>query len=101
MDRVWNLVIVSQPGQETLNVQDASIHRIEYRDCWFRDNKQRTNDRRLDSSAIAPSEIDATVSRLMRAAEVTAISIAILNDGKIAYLKSYGVHWIWMSLAVR
>jgi len=47
--------------------------------------------KRLDGSAIAPSEIDATVSRLMKAAEVTGISIAILNDGKIAYLKSYGV----------
>ena len=47
--------------------------------------------KRLDGSAIAPSEIDATVSRLMKAAEVTGLSIAILNDGKIAYLKSYGV----------
>ena len=40
---------------------------------------------------IAAGEIDATVTRLMRAAEVTGVSIAILNDGKIAYLKSYGV----------
>jgi CubicO group peptidase (beta-lactamase class C family) len=47
--------------------------------------------KRLDGSAIAPSEVDATVTRLMRAAEVTGVSIAILNDGKIAYLKSYGV----------
>src|SRR6478672_12643842 len=47
--------------------------------------------KRLDGSAIAPSEIDATFSRLMKAAEVTGLSIAILNDGKIAYLKSYGV----------
>src|SRR5262245_33090083 len=47
--------------------------------------------KRLDGSAIAPSEIDATVSRLMKAAEVTGVSIAILNDGKISYLKSYGV----------
>ena len=45
----------------------------------------------LDGSAIAPSEIDATVTRLMRAAEVTGVGIAILNDGKITYLKSYGV----------
>jgi CubicO group peptidase (beta-lactamase class C family) len=47
--------------------------------------------KRLDGSAIAPSEIDATVTRLMRAAEVTGVGIAILNDGKVAYLKSYGV----------
>ena len=53
-------------------------------------NKELTI-KRLDGSAIAPSEIDATVSQLMRAAEITGLSIAILNDGKIAYLKSYGV----------
>jgi CubicO group peptidase (beta-lactamase class C family) len=47
--------------------------------------------KRLDGSTIAPSEIDATVTRLMRAAEVTGVAIAILNDGKITYLKSYGV----------
>jgi CubicO group peptidase (beta-lactamase class C family) len=46
--------------------------------------------KRLDGSTIAPAEIDATVTRLMRAAEVTGVSIAILNNGKIAYLKSYG-----------
>ena len=47
--------------------------------------------KRLDGSAIAPSEVDATVTRLMRAAEVTGVGIAILNDGKITHLKSYGV----------
>jgi len=47
--------------------------------------------KRLDGSAIAPSEIDPTVTRLMRAAEVTGVAIAILNDGKTTYLKSYGV----------
>src|SRR5947207_569997 len=47
--------------------------------------------KRLDGSAIAPSEIDATVTRLMRAAEITGVSIAILNHGKIVYLKSYGL----------
>jgi CubicO group peptidase (beta-lactamase class C family) len=47
--------------------------------------------KRLDGSAIAPSEVDVTVTRLMRAAEVTGVGIAILNDGKITYLKSYGV----------
>jgi CubicO group peptidase (beta-lactamase class C family) len=47
--------------------------------------------KRLDGSTIAPAEIDATVTRLMRAAEVTGVGVAILDDGKIAYLKSYGV----------
>jgi CubicO group peptidase (beta-lactamase class C family) len=47
--------------------------------------------KRLDGSTIAPAEIDATVTRLMRAAEVTGVSIAILDHGKIVYLKSYGV----------
>src|SRR6266705_4113701 len=47
--------------------------------------------KRLDGSTVAPAEIDATVTRLMRAAEVAGVSIAILNEGKITYLKSYGV----------
>jgi CubicO group peptidase (beta-lactamase class C family) len=46
--------------------------------------------KRLDSSAITGSEIDGTLSRLMRAAKVTGAGIAILNDGKIVYLKTYG-----------
>lgn len=36
-------------------------------------------------------EIGQTVKRLMRAADVTGAGIAIFNDGKIAYLKAYGV----------
>ncbi len=47
--------------------------------------------KRLDGSTIATSKIDATVTRLMRDAEVTGVGLAILNDGKITYLKSYGV----------
>jgi len=47
--------------------------------------------RRLDGSSITPAEIDATVTRLMRAAEVTGVGLAVFNDGKIAYLKAYGV----------
>ena len=46
--------------------------------------------KRLDGSTISADEIDATVTRLMRAAKVTGVGIAILNDGKIAYLKTYG-----------
>jgi CubicO group peptidase (beta-lactamase class C family) len=47
--------------------------------------------KRLDGSSITPTEIDATVTRLMQAAEVTGAGIAIFNDGKVAYLKAYGV----------
>jgi CubicO group peptidase (beta-lactamase class C family) len=47
--------------------------------------------KRLDGSKITPPEIDATVVRLMHAADVTGVSVAILNDGKVAYLKTYGV----------
>lgn len=47
--------------------------------------------RRLDGSTITHAEIDGTVTRLMRAAEVTGVGIAMFNDGKIAYLKTYGV----------
>ncbi len=46
--------------------------------------------RRLDGSTIAPKEIDATVVRLMEAARVPGLGLAILQDGKVAYLKGYG-----------
>jgi CubicO group peptidase (beta-lactamase class C family) len=46
--------------------------------------------KRLDGSTIPPAEIDATVTRLMKAAEVPGAGIAIFNDGKVAYLKAYG-----------
>jgi CubicO group peptidase (beta-lactamase class C family) len=46
--------------------------------------------RRLDGSTISPEEIDRTVSRLMRAAEVTGVGISILSHGRVAYQKAYG-----------
>ncbi len=46
--------------------------------------------RRLDGSTITPPELDRTVLRLMRAAEVTGAGIAVFNGGKVAYSKSYG-----------
>lgn len=46
---------------------------------------------RLDGSTITPAEIDQCVTRLMRAADVTGVGIAIFNGGKVAYLKTYGV----------
>jgi CubicO group peptidase (beta-lactamase class C family) len=47
--------------------------------------------KRWDGSAITPSQVDQTVTRLMHAAEVPGIGIAIINDGKVVYLKGYGV----------
>jgi CubicO group peptidase (beta-lactamase class C family) len=47
--------------------------------------------KRLDGSTITPTEIDATVTRLMHAAEVTGVGIAIFKNNKIVYLKAYGV----------
>jgi CubicO group peptidase (beta-lactamase class C family) len=46
---------------------------------------------RLDGSKIAFSQIDLTVTNLMESSDVTGAGIAIFNDGKIAYLKTYGV----------
>jgi CubicO group peptidase (beta-lactamase class C family) len=45
---------------------------------------------RLDGSKITAAEIDQTVERLMKAAEVTGAGIAILNGGEIVYEKAYG-----------
>ena len=51
---------------------------------------QQSTVTRLDGSTISAAEIDATMARLMKAAEVTGAGVAILNHGKIAYLKAYG-----------
>jgi CubicO group peptidase (beta-lactamase class C family) len=51
---------------------------------------QQASIRRLDKTTIAASEIDGTITRLMQAAHVPGVGIAIFNDGKIAYLKAYG-----------
>ncbi len=47
--------------------------------------------KRLDGSMIMPAEIDTTVKRLMNAAEIPGVGLAILTDGKLAYLKAFGV----------
>ena len=54
--------------------------------------------KRLDGSAITASEIDGTMLRLMHAAKVTGAGMAILNDGKIVYLKTYGFRDLKKSL---
>jgi CubicO group peptidase (beta-lactamase class C family) len=54
--------------------------------------------KRLDGSTITASEIDGTVTRLMHAAKIPGVGIAILNDGKRVYLKSYGFRNVAKSL---
>ncbi len=47
--------------------------------------------KRLDGSTIPQSEIDQTVMRVMKGAEVPGVGLALLNDGKIVFLKGYGL----------
>jgi CubicO group peptidase (beta-lactamase class C family) len=45
---------------------------------------------RLDGTKVSPAQIDATVTRLMEAPHVTGVGIAVWNDSKVVYLKTYG-----------
>lgn len=45
---------------------------------------------KLDGSKISKTEIDKTVTRLMDAANVQGLNLAILNNKKTVFLKSYG-----------
>lgn len=45
---------------------------------------------RLDGSKISTAEIDATVTRLIKAAEVSGAGIAILNGDRVVYENGYG-----------
>jgi CubicO group peptidase (beta-lactamase class C family) len=45
---------------------------------------------RLDDSKVSPPKIDAAVHVSMNAAHATGVGIAILNGGKVVYLKAYG-----------
>jgi CubicO group peptidase (beta-lactamase class C family) len=47
--------------------------------------------KRLDGSTISAAEMDATVNRLIAAAKVPGLGLAILNDRQIVYLKAYGL----------
>lgn len=46
--------------------------------------------KRLDGSRISSTDIERAVERLMKAANVTGLNVAIINDSKIAYIKSFG-----------
>jgi len=47
--------------------------------------------KRLDGSTIKAKDIERTVTRLMAAGRVTGLALAVLNDGKIAYLNAFGM----------
>lgn len=47
--------------------------------------------KRLDGTTITSADIDATVARLMRAAEVTGVGITLFNHNQVVYQKTYGV----------
>ncbi len=57
----------------------------------FGQDKQSQEIKRLDGSRITPVEIDDTVTKLMKAAEVPGLGLALFNGRKISYLKAYGV----------
>ncbi|WP_185217091.1 serine hydrolase domain-containing protein [Sphingobacterium mizutaii] len=45
---------------------------------------------RIDGSEISTNYIDSTVIDLMKRANIPGVALAILNDNKISYLKTYG-----------
>lgn len=49
-----------------------------------------TTVQRLDGSTLTPAEVDGAVTRLMAAAEVPGVGIALFNQGKVVYLRTYG-----------
>jgi CubicO group peptidase (beta-lactamase class C family) len=46
--------------------------------------------RRLDGTRVSPAEIDRTVSELMSAARVPGLALALINNGRVVYVKAYG-----------
>jgi CubicO group peptidase (beta-lactamase class C family) len=52
---------------------------------------QASSVKRLDGSTISTTDIDATVNRLMKAADVPGLSLAVINHGKVVYTKTYGL----------
>jgi len=46
---------------------------------------------RLDGGKLTPAQTDSTVSGLIQAAHVTGAGVALFHNGKIVYLKAYGL----------
>ncbi len=47
--------------------------------------------RTLDSAILTPAAIDRQVTDLMKANDVKGLSVALIRDGRVAYLHSYGL----------
>jgi CubicO group peptidase (beta-lactamase class C family) len=45
----------------------------------------------IDGRAHSSAEIDDAITHVMQAAEVPGLAVALINDGKVVYLKAYGV----------
>ena len=45
----------------------------------------------IDERVRTPAEIDAAIAHVMKGAEVPGVALALINRGKVAYLKAYGV----------
>ena len=46
---------------------------------------------RPNGRSITPTQIDSTVNRLIQAAHVTGAGVALFHNGKVVYLKAYGL----------
>ena len=51
---------------------------------------QQSSVTRLDGSTISVVEVDATMTRLLKAADVTGAGVAVFHNGKLEFLKAYG-----------
>jgi CubicO group peptidase (beta-lactamase class C family) len=45
----------------------------------------------IEGRTLTPAEIDATITHVMQGAEVPGLALALINNGKVVYLKAYGV----------
>jgi CubicO group peptidase (beta-lactamase class C family) len=46
---------------------------------------------RPDGRNLTPAQVDSTVNRLIESAHVTGAGVALFHDGKVVYLKAYGL----------
>lgn len=47
--------------------------------------------RRIDGTKISAADADRTIAKLVDAAHITGLNVAIVNDGKVVYLRSFGM----------
>lgn len=57
--------------------------------------------RTLDSKALTPAAIDRRVESLMAAGHVNGLGLALIRDGRVAYLKTYGRRDVARGLPLR